>query len=486
MPAFQSTRAATQNLSSHEVDLTFDDSGLFHSPNVQLAGYGAAAVSGTASKPNGLYQPPAAREDGNFRRRGVHDSEMIPGGFRGWRTAPKLEVGESQHPDQRIDSTCRHAVDMGKSEGETTEKQGREGHTSLEEIVQEADSYADALDIEEEEFPTQVAGTLGPAGCVTEDEKTSKDMCEQLTANALSDSEMQLAEPVEMDENQTCARPDGPFAGFEGLQVQKDETVTTLCGDIIGRIIEGDIGKITNLAVDNDGDVIDRYGNVKGKAERWEPQLRPPSLLCGLRLDSEGWARDEHGDAVGKLVRGDLDQCVGKEIGVDDKIVDADGNELGEAQEIRRFIDASTPPPDEKMLPDIAPPSRPPATFSEPLDGHPLSTGYPFVPIPGAQQHERLRMRREKTEGMYKCGRNGRERAHGTLNYRNAHVNLQGHGTTRLSGIPPPPPPPPPPLSIQNRPSALYESSTDYNPSASVADVSAVDELLRRWTTVEV
>ena len=117
MPAFWSTRVAIQQLSSHEVNLTFDDSGLLHSPNVQSAGYGAAAVSGTATKPNGPYQPPAARGDGNFRRRGVYDSEMILGGFRGWRPAPKFEVGEWQHPSQRIDSTYRHTVDIGKSEG---------------------------------------------------------------------------------------------------------------------------------------------------------------------------------------------------------------------------------------------------------------------------------------------------------------------------------------------------------------------------------
>ena len=45
----------------------------------------------------------------------------------------------------------------------TTEKQFREGHTSLEEIIQKADSYANGLDIEEEEYPTQVAGYFGPS-----------------------------------------------------------------------------------------------------------------------------------------------------------------------------------------------------------------------------------------------------------------------------------------------------------------------------------
>ena len=141
-------------------------------------------------------------------------------------------------------------------------------------------------------------------------------MCEQLTANAdWSDSEMQLVEPVEMDKNQRYARPDGPFAGFEGLQVQKDETVTTLSGDIVGRIIEGDIGKITNLAVDDDGDVVDRYGNVKGKAERWgATATSPESVVVGSDLTAKAGRATSTGDAVGKLIRGNIDQCVGKEI----------------------------------------------------------------------------------------------------------------------------------------------------------------------------
>ncbi|KAK5118047.1 hypothetical protein LTR62_004093 [Meristemomyces frigidus] len=63
--------------------------------------------------------------------------------------------------------------------------------------------------------------------------------------------------------------------------------------------------------------------------------------------------------------------------------------------------------------------------------GHPLSTVYSFVPIPGAQQHKRPRRRYEEIERMYKCGWNGCEKAYGTLNHLNAHVTMQGHGTKR-------------------------------------------------------
>ncbi|OQO07807.1 hypothetical protein B0A48_06598 [Cryoendolithus antarcticus] len=66
-----------------------------------------------------------------------------------------------------------------------------------------------------------------------------------------------------------------------------------------------------------------------------------------------------------------------------------------------------------------------------PAGGHPLSTVYSFVPIPGAQQHKRPRRRYEEIERMYKCGWNGCEKAYGTLNHLNAHVTMQSHGIKR-------------------------------------------------------
>ena len=79
--------------------------------------------------------------------------------------------------------------------------------------------------------------------------------------------------------------------------------------------------------------------------------------------------------------------------------------------------------------------SAPHAVYPQPSNwaqgGHPLSTVYSFVPIPGAQQHKRPRRRYEEIERMYKCGWNGCEKAYGTLNHLNAHVTMQGHGTKR-------------------------------------------------------
>ncbi|KAL5403086.1 hypothetical protein PMIN03_010169 [Paraphaeosphaeria minitans] len=83
---------------------------------------------------------------------------------------------------------------------------------------------------------------------------------------------------------------------------------------------------------------------------------------------------------------------------------------------------ASSGPPAPAM---VSPVQRPPN------GGHPLSTVYSFVPIPGAQQHKRPRRRYEEIERMYKCGWNGCEKAYGTLNHLNAHVTMQSHGAKR-------------------------------------------------------
>ncbi|OSS54874.1 hypothetical protein B5807_00210 [Epicoccum nigrum] len=83
---------------------------------------------------------------------------------------------------------------------------------------------------------------------------------------------------------------------------------------------------------------------------------------------------------------------------------------------------ASSGPPAPAM---VSPVQRPPT------GGHPLSTVYSFVPIPGAQQHKRPRRRYEEIERMYKCGWNGCEKAYGTLNHLNAHVTMQSHGQKR-------------------------------------------------------
>ncbi|KAJ5042598.1 hypothetical protein J3E74DRAFT_479276 [Bipolaris maydis] len=126
--------------------------------------------------------------------------------------------------------------------------------------------------------------------------------------------------------------PEGPFAGFDSAVVAKDGTVQTPSGEIIGRVIEGDIKKLAGHKVDEDGDINDKNGNVIGKAERWEPEEKERRInpMAGMRVNKEGEVRDENGDVIGRLTAGDLGHCAGLEIDDNGYVVDNDGNKVGE------------------------------------------------------------------------------------------------------------------------------------------------------------
>ncbi|KAL5377324.1 hypothetical protein PMIN02_011541 [Paraphaeosphaeria minitans] len=126
--------------------------------------------------------------------------------------------------------------------------------------------------------------------------------------------------------------PEGPFAGFDENTVAKDGTVQTASGDIIGRVIEGDVKKLVGHKVDEDGDINDKNGNVIGKAERWEPEEKERRInpMSGMHVNKEGEVRDENGDLIGRLTAGDLGHCAGLEIDDNGYVVDNDGNKVGE------------------------------------------------------------------------------------------------------------------------------------------------------------
>jgi len=150
--------------------------------------------------------------------------------------------------------------------------------------------------------------------------------------------------------------PEGPFAGFEGLQINKDETVTTPSGDIIGRITEGDIKKLLGHGVEEDGSIIDKNGNQIGMAERWEPEEKERRVnpMSGMRVNKEGEVRDENGDLVGKLTDGNLGHCVGQEINDNGDVVDVDGNKIGECTLLENIDEETYEGPTEEELEEAA------------------------------------------------------------------------------------------------------------------------------------
>ncbi|KAF1819609.1 uncharacterized protein K489DRAFT_325824 [Dissoconium aciculare CBS 342.82] len=152
------------------------------------------------------------------------------------------------------------------------------------------------------------------------------------------------------------ARDEGPFAGFEGLQINKDGSITNPGGDIVGRIIEGDIKKLLGHQVSENGDINDKNGNRIGKAERWEPEEkeRRANPMAGMRVNKEGEVRDENGDLIGRLTQGNLGHCVGQEIDDAGNVVDVDGNKIGEVTLLENIDEETYEGPTEEELAEAA------------------------------------------------------------------------------------------------------------------------------------
>ncbi|KAF2151264.1 hypothetical protein K461DRAFT_295334 [Myriangium duriaei CBS 260.36] len=146
------------------------------------------------------------------------------------------------------------------------------------------------------------------------------------------------------------ASPEGPFAGFDDAVVSKEGTIVTPAGDIIGRIVEGDVKKLVNHHVDESGDILDKNGNVIGKAERWEPEQKEKKIspMSGRHVNKEGEVRNEDGDVIGRLTAGDLGHCVGCEIDDSGNVVDNDGNKIGEVTLLENIIEEEEEGPTEE------------------------------------------------------------------------------------------------------------------------------------------
>ncbi|KAH8649121.1 hypothetical protein BX600DRAFT_419290 [Xylariales sp. PMI_506] len=124
---------------------------------------------------------------------------------------------------------------------------------------------------------------------------------------------------------------EGPFTELPGCTVNKEGHVVTPGGDVVGRLVSGDAKVLFGRAVDDDGDILDKNGNVLGHAERWEPEEEEKDVnpMSGRKVNREGNVVDENGDVVGKLTGGDLSQCAGKKIDDDGDVVDQKGRILG-------------------------------------------------------------------------------------------------------------------------------------------------------------
>ena len=136
-------------------------------------------------------------------------------------------------------------------------------------------------------------------------------------------------------ENEREVREEGPFAGLEGLVVVKDGKVEDEDGNVVGVVVEGDPKKLIGRAVDEDGDIVDKHGTIKGHAERFdeeEPEEVDLSKLDGKIVNKAGNVVDEHGTIFGRIVSGDPIAMAGRKCDGQGQIWGDTGNVIGQAE----------------------------------------------------------------------------------------------------------------------------------------------------------
>ncbi|KAJ6031329.1 hypothetical protein N7540_002061 [Penicillium herquei] len=124
------------------------------------------------------------------------------------------------------------------------------------------------------------------------------------------------------------------FGGIGDLIVRKTGFVEDETGDIVGKIVEGDPQKLKGFLVDDDGDILDKRGNVKGRAEPYNPpeeedEEEDISILEGMNVNKLGNIVDENGSVWGRLISGNPKKLAGKEVDAEGQIWSDDGKVLG-------------------------------------------------------------------------------------------------------------------------------------------------------------
>ena len=138
-------------------------------------------------------------------------------------------------------------------------------------------------------------------------------------------------------DNERQAKAEGPFAGLEGLVVVKDGFVDDEDGNRVGQVVEGDPKRLIGRAVDEDGDIIDKFGNVKGHAEPWEEEVEEEevvdlSSLDGKVVNKQGNVVDAVGTIFGRVAEGDLSTLIGRKVDGQGQIWSDNGKVIGRAE----------------------------------------------------------------------------------------------------------------------------------------------------------
>lgn len=154
-----------------------------------------------------------------------------------------------------------------------------------------------------------------------------------------SGKEIGRAEPIPDNELQEMMEPK-PFESFEGNTIDGKGNVIWN-GQQVGKVIEGDLKLLQGKTVDADGEILDKAGNIIGKAERWEEEEEAEpepeaevdrSILAGKRVNKAGNVVDGNGVIYGRVIDGDLKHMIGRMCNKNGEIVSESGDVLGHAE----------------------------------------------------------------------------------------------------------------------------------------------------------
>ncbi|KAH0490920.1 hypothetical protein TgHK011_002366 [Trichoderma gracile] len=128
-----------------------------------------------------------------------------------------------------------------------------------------------------------------------------------------------------------------PFENFPDATVEADGRVMHN-GQQVGVVVEGDPKRLKGSHVDEDGDILDRRGNVVGKAEAWdEPEAEPEAVvdkssLAGKRVNKAGNVVDGSGAIWGRVVEGNVKALVGRMCDKQGNVLSESGDIIGKAE----------------------------------------------------------------------------------------------------------------------------------------------------------
>lgn len=147
------------------------------------------------------------------------------------------------------------------------------------------------------------------------------------------------AEPISDSEREDMLRESAPFESFPDATVDGNGMVVSN-GEWVGKVTEGDVSVLRGKSVDPDGDILDKAGNVIGKAVRWEPEPEEEaepepevdkSILAGKRVNKAGNVVDGAGVIFGRVVEGDVKRMVGRMCDKNGNVLSESGDILGKA-----------------------------------------------------------------------------------------------------------------------------------------------------------